>query len=439
MDFMSAQERSFAEAVSSLAYCNPFLPERIGYEREALGADFSDSGAVWHKVDRQDHINVEKINQRAQALADTLAARLLAGGRMKARERRAYEDLAVYLLYYRYQRDFLEIIRHPEKAAGPVSFYKSFERDALHYLGPPSALSPHLAPAHLFACSYQIRRAVHHILARIIGGSMAAARLRARVWQSIFTHDLRRYRRSLYDRMSDIATLITGPSGTGKELVANAIGLSRFIPFSAASQSFATRADTSFFPLNLSALSPTLIESELFGHRRGAFTGALEDRTGWLELCPQSGAVFLDEIGDVDSAIQVKLLRVLQTRIFHRLGETRERVFHGKFIAATNRELAREMAEGKFREDFYYRLCSDIVITPSLADQLQDASGGLDDLLRFITIKVAGEAEAADLADQVQQWIAGHLDKHYDWPGNVRELEQCVRNIMIHGEYQPRA
>ena len=130
--------------------------------------------------------------------------------------------------------------------------------------------------SHLFACFFQIRRAFDLIFRHIIGASRPAANLRATVWQSIFTHDMRRYRRSLYRRMHDVTTLVTGPSGTGKELVARAIGLSRYIPFDPDREMFVADLDGSFHALNLSALSPTLIESELFGHRKGAFTGALE-------------------------------------------------------------------------------------------------------------------------------------------------------------------
>ncbi len=225
--------------------------------------------------------------------------------------------------------------------------------------------------AHLFACFFQVRRAFHFIFSAIVGRSLPAARLRAAVWQSIFTHDLRRYQRSLFSVMGDFTTLVAGASGTGKELVARAIGLSRFIPFDAAAGSFGDAFEESFFPLNLSALSPTLIESELFGHRRGSFTGAVADRQGWLELCPPLGTVFLDEIGEVEPAIQVKLLRVLETRTFTRLGETRPRHFRGKVVAATNRDLASELRSGRFREDFYYRLCADTIETPTLAERLR--------------------------------------------------------------------
>jgi hypothetical protein len=150
-----------------------------------------------------------------------------------------------------------------------------------------------------------VRRAWANTYAFIQGGSNAMRALRARIWQSIFTHDMRRYLRGLHERMGDITTLITGPSGSGKELVARAIGLSRFIPYDVAERRFAADPVASFHPINLSALSPTLIESELFGHRRGAYTGALGDRAGYFEICGEHGTVFLDEIGETAPEIQV--------------------------------------------------------------------------------------------------------------------------------------
>jgi transcriptional regulator with GAF, ATPase, and Fis domain len=221
--------------------------------------------------------------------------------------------------------------------------------------------------------------------------------------------------------------------------VARAIGLSRYLPFDDRTQAFAEDPAGAFFPLNLAALSPTLIESELFGHRRGAFTGALEDRKGWFEVCPPFGTVFLDEIGEIAPAIQVKLLRVLQTRTFQRLGETQARRFEGKLIAATNRDLAAAIAAGQCREDFYYRLCADVIVTPSLAEQLAEAPDALPGLVAAIARRIVGEAEAPALAAEATAWIARHLGPEYPWPGNVRELEQCLRNILVRGSYRPRA
>jgi DNA-binding NtrC family response regulator len=284
---------------------------------------------------------------------------------------------------------------------------------------------------------FQVRRAFHFMLEYILGGSQPAAQLRATVWQAVFTRDMRRYRRALHDRMHDVTTLIVGPSGTGKELVARAIGLSRYIPFDPGAQRFVEDFREGFFPLSISALSATLVESELFGHKKGAFTGAAADRKGWLEVCPRFGTVFLDEVAEIDAAIQVKLLRVLQARTFQRVGDTRERRFEGKIVAATNRDLATEMQAGRFRPDLYYRLCSVVIETPTLAAQLRDDPGELGHLLRFIARRVAGDEEADALAQEAETAITTQLGKDYAWPGNVRELEQCVRNVMIHGEYRP--
>jgi len=349
-----------------------------------------------------------------------------------------YEDAVVYLLFSRYEEDFYALLMDRRAATAPVAFYRKFRQDAARLLQIPRAtvLADRDVP-HLFAGFFQIRRAFHYVFRYIIGNSPSIGRLRAVVWQSIFTRDMRRYRRALYQRMGDVATLICGPSGTGKELVARAIGLARYIPFDAERHAFTEDYAGAFYALAPSALSPTLIESELFGHRRGAFTGAIQDREGWLEVCPTLGTVFLDEIGELDSAIQVKLLRVLQTRTFQRLGDTRDRRFQGKLVAATNRDLAREMEAGRFREDFYYRLCSDLIVTPSLAEQLREAPGERAALVTFIARRVAGDEEAESLAAETVRWIDGHLGEGYRWPGNVRELEQCVRNVMIRGEYRP--
>jgi transcriptional regulator with GAF, ATPase, and Fis domain len=180
-----------------------------------------------------------------------------------------------------------------------------------------------------------------------------------------------------------------------------------------------------------------LIESELFGHRRGAFTGALADRAGWMEVCPPAGAVFLDEIGEVETGIQVKLLRVLQSRTFQPLGGTETRRFEGKIIAATNRDLAVEIRAGRFREDFYYRLCSDQLTTPTLREQLDAAPAEIENLVAHIATRLLGEDGADRFTRTALAWIEKKLGANYTWPGNFRELEQCVRNLVLRGEYRP--
>ncbi len=442
---LSPDERSFAKAVSHLGFGNPFVPEWVDAEREALGPDFSRSEPVWSLRPEVAGLqpNIILLIERVEALIERLREAL-------DRERDApdedlilYEDLVLFLLYHRYQHALYRVVErsvdegHCEER---FDIYREFsgEFGRLMRAGKTPLPSAH-DPVHVFACMFQVRRAFHMTYRRIIGGSMPAAQLRASIWQSIFTHNERRYQRMLYDRMGDITCLITGASGTGKELVARAIGFSRYIPFDPKTRTFEEDFVRSVYPVNLSALSPTLLESEMFGHRRGAFTGALEDRAGWFEVCPTRGTVFLDEIGEIGSDIQVKLLRVLETRTFNRIGETEPRSFGGKLIAATNRDLEKEMREGTFREDFYYRLCSDTIRTPSLREQLTDSPEELPLLVRFIVQRVAGDDEVDVLTREVCGWIDTHLDPEYAWPGNVRELEQCVRNVLVRGRYSPRS
>ena len=439
---MVQKDLEFARAVAALPYCNPFLPERVEIERRALGAAFEEFGMVWH-VDKaeQHNPNLVRIDERLEPLVERWRGEVVESPEGCAPElRRLYPDLALYHLYNRYEAELRRLIeRGGREATRPLRWWKDFRRDVARLFPDGVNWDESVEAPLLLAWFFQLRRSFHFIFVSIYGGSLPAARLRAEVWNSVFSHDMRRFRRGLYSRMGDITTLVTGPSGTGKELVAQAIGLSRFIPFDPEAGTFTESFEDAFFALNLSALSPTLIESELFGHRRGAFTGAVEDRSGWFEVCPPFGTIFLDEIGEISEAIQVKLLRVLQTRTFQRLGDTRERRFGGKIVAATNRDPEVELREGRMREDFYYRICSDRVHTPSLREQLDDSPEELRSLIDAVAHRLVGPEEAESLSDEVASWVEEHLGADYPWSGNFRELEQCVRNIVIRGSYLPAA
>ncbi len=389
MPFLSRSERVFLRAVSQLIYCNPFLPERIACERAALGGDYVEGEPVWSlPVDQPERprANVWRIVERLDPLAGQLRDKLGASTEVSPEDLTLYEDAILHLLYQRYYPRFVAAA-----GGGPVRwrFYQEYLADWRRFLDCPGFQTRH-DPRHMFACFRQIQRAFEQVFSDIIGSSIPAARLRASIWQSIFTHDMRRYRRTLFQRMGDFATLITGPSGTGKELAARAIAQSRYVPFDDRRLAFADDEGVAFFPMNISALSPTLVESELFGHRRGSFTGAIADRKGWLETCPALGSVFLDELGDLDPTIQVKLLRVIETRTFHPVGDTASRQFQGKLIAATNHDLAAAIRKGSFREDLYYRLCSDQIATPSLAEQVSGSRHVLEELVMYMSRKVAG-------------------------------------------------
>jgi len=434
-------ERDLARRIGSLAYTNPFLPERIGAEEEILGGDFVPTAPVW-SVDParfDQNPNLAEIHSIAEGIASGARGRLSRGGeRADGDDLRVYEDLALYVMFYRYEGAFYEHIvgERGGRWRVPLPRFDEFEADFEHFLG-FEGVSPDLEPGHLFAIFFQLRRAFHFTFRHILGASMPSAELRASVWRSIFTRDFHRYRSGLYRRMHDIATLVIGPSGTGKDLVASAIGLSRYIPYDRGTGEFQDDFRGMYSPLDISSLSPSIVESELFGHSKGAFTGAVADRDGHLDAAEPWRTVFLDEIGDVDAAIQVKLLRVLQSREFHRLGDRVPRRFEGKIIAATNRDLAELIRAGDFRADLYYRLCSDTVETPSLATQIGGSARELERLVEVMVSRMIPGDERRDVSREAFEWIAANLGVDYGWPGNMRELSQCVNGFIVRGDYRP--
>jgi len=205
--------------------------------------------------------------------------------------------------------------------------------------------------------------------------------------------------------------LITGESGTGKELVAAAI------------HSEGQRAGKLFVPVNCGALPENLLESELFGHVRGAFTGAVRDKKGRFELA-DGGTIFLDEIGDISLAMQVKLLRVLQNGTFHRVGGEETIRVDVRVVSATHKNLKAEISAGRFREDLYYRLCVVPVHLPPLRERPTD----IPLLVRHFIKQIAREEkrEELTLAPETLDLLLTH-----SWPGNIRELQNVIRYLMV--------
>ncbi len=210
---------------------------------------------------------------------------------------------------------------------------------------------------------------------------------------------------------TDSTVLITGESGTGKELIAKLIHYNSY------------RSDKNFVPLNCAAIPKDLLESELFGHEKGAFTGAVNARIGRFELA-SGGTLFLDEIGELDPTLQVKLLRVLQEREFERIGSTKTIKVDVRILAATNRNLEGLTNEGKFREDLYYRLNVIPLHIPPLRERKEDIPLLIDHFLH----KHAGTKKRQPPI--ISKELISILMR-YTWPGNVRELENLIERLTI--------
>ena len=224
--------------------------------------------------------------------------------------------------------------------------------------------------------------------------------------------------RDIYELIQKVApatatVLIEGESGTGKELVAKSIHFN------------GPRRDKPFIAVSCSALAESLLESELFGHEKGAFTGAVSMKKGRFELA-DGGTLFLDEIGELSQDLQVKLLRVLQDKVFERVGGVRQISVDVRFITATNKKLKNEVAEGRFREDLYFRLNVVHIVLPLLRHRQEDIRLLVDHFIkkyiseRLINIPITG------LDPEVER-----LFYNYSWPGNIRELENVIERAMV--------
>ncbi|MBI5248715.1 MAG: sigma 54-interacting transcriptional regulator [Desulfomonile tiedjei] len=210
---------------------------------------------------------------------------------------------------------------------------------------------------------------------------------------------------------TDSTVLIQGESGTGKELVARAVHES------------SDRRDNPFVVINCSAYPETLLESELFGHERGAFTGAIRRRAGRFEQA-DGGTVFLDEIGEIQAPAQIKLLRVLQTQSFERIGGDRTLQVNVRILAATNKELSKEVQQGRFREDLFYRLNVIPIFLPPLRERNNDIPLLAKHFLRRFALQ-----QAKDIKEISPEAIRMILE--YSWPGNVRELENSIEHAVV--------
>jgi sigma-54 specific flagellar transcriptional regulator A len=417
---VSPEDRQFFAALADVVFGNPFSPERAALiVRLAPGAKFGD------------------LTQDPEALARLVAPRLQPWLErdLREEERALVEPALLYVWYHRHVSKIDALIERQAQKGGPpltVPFADEVIGDLMR-----SGFSEQAAARYL-ALFFQLRRAFYFIHRSLAGECESMRRLRESLWNNVFTHDMRGYDAALWNRMEDFSTLLLGETGTGKGQAAAAIGRSEFIPYLPAERRFAANFTETFIALNLSQFPEDLIESQLFGHRKGSFTGAIDHYQGVFERSSAHGALFLDEIGEVSIPVQIKLLQVLQERTFSPVGGHDKKRFSGRVIAATNQPLDRLRSEGRFRDDFFYRLCSDVIEMPTLRQRLAESTAEMIQLVRLLVARITG-LEGSDLADRVLQQLEECVPRGYLWPGNVRELEQAVRRILLTGRYVPDA
>ncbi len=264
---------------------------------------------------------------------------------------------------------------------------------------------------HLFAL---VKRAISNRMVILRNQSLTQEVQKLRGFDSVITNSAAMH--TVLDKVKQVASttvsvLITGESGVGKEVIANTI------------HEYSNRQDGPLVKVHCAALSETLLESELFGHEKGSFTGAIAMRRGRFELA-HKGTIFLDEIGEINQNIQIKILRVLQEKSFERVGGEKTINVDVRIVAATNRDLMADIKQGLFREDLYYRLNVVNIHVPSLRERSEDIPALSQHFLHNITNQVKPHIQS--ISEEAQNIINA-----YDWPGNIRELRNCIESAVV--------
>jgi len=423
---LDPEERRFFKTVYHAAFANPFSTLRKKLDQKIAG--------LFPSASRRQSSDkcIQEIDSRIRRLETEGTAHI---NSFSGRDQAIMKIVFLFDTFHKFRDDFDKLI-HDQIKAEDAEVKVTFS-DASIFSLQKRGFSEKQA-IHYFGLSYQMRRAFYFISNSLVGTTPCMIKFKNHLWNNIFTDDINFYENFLWDKMEDFSTLLLGETGTGKGTAAMAIGKSGFIPYNPGKECFEESFMHAFNSLNLSQFPESLLESELFGHTKGAFTGAIDNYQGVFDRCSPHGSIFLDEIGEIPNHVQIKLLQVLQERVFTPVGSHTKSRFQGRVIAATNKSV-KDILDGKvFRDDLYYRLCSDIIEVPPLRERIQENISELNTLLEFTVERMTGY-KSANLIERVKRVIDKHLGSNYKWPGNVRELEQCVRSVLLRRSYQGEA
>ncbi len=413
-------QKHFAELIYKTVAVNPFSPDAVKLEQKLCGKSHNKSGVELSKF------YISQIDNFFEPFDKNLGRPARVSDFSHSVEQNIYYTIC-YRVFHEYVERIDELVacqlKQPEGSCTVGFADELIKKLAVRGIELDNA-------ARVLSYFYQLRRAWLFISGRLKGNGPSMMRMREDIWNNIFTHNVEIYEKKLWYRMEDFSTLLLGGTGSGKGAAAQAIGFSSYIPYDAKKRQFDISFMKNFVPVNLSQFPETLLESELFGHARGAFTGATESYDGLFARCGQYGTIFLDEIAEIKLHTQVKLLKVLEERLYCPLGSHKLAKFQGRVIAATHQPIDDLCEMGRFRDDLYYRLCSDVIYVPSLRQRLDEEPGELELMVGHLLDGMVG-AGADDLKEVITRRLTKELPGDYSWPGNVRELAQLIRRIII--------
>jgi len=262
-------------------------------------------------------------------------------------------------------------------------------------------------------------------------------KLRHDLWNTIFTYDFKLYEQFLWESIRSVSTVFTGESGVGKATAARAVVCSGFVPFEDKTMTFVEPFTDFFKVVNLAQHSGVRLESELFGHQKGAYSEAVENYQGVLSRCSSYDVIYLDEISKMPDPVQAKLSSVLQFRNFTPVGGHSSQSFAGR-IMASSRVSSKELVEaGQLREDLYYQLCVNEIHIPPLRQRFKELPDEFEMMIRHVIRQFTGQ-DSDNLVGRVIEGLHDHVRPGYHWPGNISELEQIVKKILLVRNYESR-
>jgi DNA-binding NtrC family response regulator len=413
---ISDQRMLFLEPASHFHAVNPFDP---AWE-ELLKASIRSSYQPGARASNFEHLEVHLTAVLG------LAKNLAEGAVLLPTERAVYEGCAIFVLWLEFRTRLQALV---DKDAVVVPFFDEFvERHGAYFDHPGVSVAE---PGHLFSLMYQAHRAWYFPATKIRGRSPSAQRLRAALYSASIGADVAAYADGLYLRMSEIPVLITGETGTGKELAAQCVGWSRYIPIDRPTKRLVAGYRSGMHARNICEISEGLVESTLFGHKRGSFTGAVADATGYFALPGEHGSLFLDEIGELPLNIQAKLLRPIESRECLPMGATEPVKIKGRHIFATHRNLEAMCREEKFRADLFERINGVPIRMPPLRQMLAEAPDELRRYVRwFVAAKIDSPARVEAWTERIVRSIAATRPGD-PWVRNLRELKHYTEQYLL--------
>ena len=424
MKSLTTTEQNFLSTIQKIVFSNPY-----GHECRQACLSFSNG-----KIDQPSELLESASTQVDQLLGGLQKENNMDIVSYSEEDRWLLHHGVLFVCFHRYAAGFNRLIEEQFRQ-GSLNVKVPFATDALAIMT-RAGMSNEIAQRY-FAFFYQIQRAHYFINKTLIGNGPSMDRLRHDLWNTIFTHDFSLYEQFLWESVKDVSTVFVGDPGAGKETAARAVVCSGFVPFEEKTKTFIEPFTDFFKTVNLAQHTGIRLESELFGHQKGAFTEAVESYTGVLSRCSTHGVIYLNDITKMPDPVQAKLSSVLQHRTFAPVGGHSQIEFKGRIMASSKITSKELLASGVLREDLYYQLCVNEIHVPTLRPRFKEMPSEFELMIRHAIKQFTGQ-ESDALVGKVIDGMHDHVRPGYDWPGNISELEQIVKKILLMKSYESK-